>query len=77
MLADYMTQEGKYRSFSRHGLKSCASPFQANDQNYQKRNTYFLFGNYAYTGFLALTVEDFIQQFWRLDFFSLHFTTKV
>jgi len=28
MLADYMTQEGKYRPFSRHGLKTCASPFQ-------------------------------------------------
>ena len=37
MLADYMTQEGGYRPFSRHGLKSCASPFQENGWNSKLR----------------------------------------
>lgn len=28
MIADYVTQEGQYRAFNRHGLKTCASPIQ-------------------------------------------------
>lgn len=28
LVADYVTQEGGYRAFNRHGLKTCASPIQ-------------------------------------------------
>ena len=30
LVADYVTQEGGYRAFNRHGLKTCASPIQVN-----------------------------------------------
>ena len=71
MLADYMTQEGKYRSFSRHGLKSCASPFQENDhKNSLKKNIFFVWEFRVYGKKLTLTVQDFAALI-----FSLHLTT--